>query len=215
MKFFDYDSKFSRFMSRIAELVLLNVLFLLTCIPIFTIGAAVTALYSVTLKMTRKEEGYVVRGYFKAFARNFKQATAFWLIALLLCFLLYIMYSSAAVNGGLMFQIYAVVTRMMIILYSLYFSFLFPLVATFENTFRKTAFNAFAMIIAHFPFAFLAYLCVALPFVFCFCLSPVILQITLTFWLLAGFSTVVYVASFSLNRIFIRYIKQAEEDLVE
>lgn len=106
----NYDSRFSRVLSRLTELVLLNFVFILTCLPILTIGASVTALYSITLKMARNEEGYIIQGYFKDFAKNFKQATAFWLIELLLYFQLRVLYIAAAVNGGAMFQIYTVIT---------------------------------------------------------------------------------------------------------
>ncbi len=60
----NYDSRFSRVLSRLTELVLLNFVFILTCLPILTIGASVTALYSITLKMARNEEGYISSVYY-------------------------------------------------------------------------------------------------------------------------------------------------------
>lgn len=211
MKFnvFNYDSKFSRFMTRLMDLVLLNFAFILTCIPIFTIGASITALYSISLKMVRNEEGYVVRGYFKAFARNFKQATVFWLIALLLYFLLYIVHTAAFVNGGLLASAYTVITWVLAILYSLFFLFVFPLIATFENTLKGTAKNALAMIIAHFPMVITAYLTVAVPLFISFGVDTKIMQYALLFWILIGFSLIAFWSSVYLNRIFARY---REED---
>lgn len=204
--FTDYNSRFSRFATRISELILLNFVFILTCIPIFTIGASVTALYSVTLKMTRGEEGYIIRGYFKDFMKNFKQATFFWSMALLLYFLLYIVYTAAAVNGGLLFRIYIVITWVLAILYSLYFLFIFPLTATFENTLKGIARNALSMIIAHFPMVFTAYLTIMVPMFVSFGVDTKIMQYALLFWILIGFSVVAYWSSFYLNRIFIRYM---------
>ena len=60
--FMNFDGRFSRILNRMTELVLLNFIFILTCLPVLTIGASVAALYSVTLKMARNEEGYVIRG---------------------------------------------------------------------------------------------------------------------------------------------------------
>ena len=75
MSFFSLDSKFMQALSRIADLILLNLVFLVTCIPIFTIGAASAALYSVAFRLgTEREEG-VFRCYFRAFRNNFKQGT--------------------------------------------------------------------------------------------------------------------------------------------
>ena len=64
---FNPDSPFFQFMNSLAAFIGLNVIFLITCLPIFTIGPALTALYTVTLKEARKEGGYIFSTYFKAF----------------------------------------------------------------------------------------------------------------------------------------------------
>ena len=207
---FNYEGKFARFMTRLMELVLLNCVFILTCLPIITIGASVTALYSISLKMVRKEEGYVIRGYFKDFIRNFKQATIFWLIALLLNFLLYVIYTAAAVNGGALLIVYTVITSAMAILYSLFFLFVFPLTATFKNTVKGTFINAISMIIAHFPMVLTAYLTVAVPFFVSFGVDSRIMQYALLFWILIGFSLLTLWSSVYLNKIFTRYREEAD-----
>ena len=48
MKFFNYDSPIMQFLTRLTDLFILNFLFLICSIPIITIGASATALYSVT-----------------------------------------------------------------------------------------------------------------------------------------------------------------------
>ena len=60
-RIFNMDNKFFTFMSRVADLIILNLLFLLCCIPIVTIGPAITAMYYVTMKMVRNEESYIAR----------------------------------------------------------------------------------------------------------------------------------------------------------
>ena len=82
MSFFSLDSKFSQIMGRVFDLMMLNIIFLIMCIPIVTIGANFTAMYYVTLKMIKNEETYIFRTYWKSFRENFKQATAIWLILL-------------------------------------------------------------------------------------------------------------------------------------
>ena len=78
-KLFDADSGFIRGLSRLTDLVLLNLLFLITSIPIVTIGASASALYSVFFRWHRQEESGYVKAYFHAFARDFKEATVLWL----------------------------------------------------------------------------------------------------------------------------------------
>ena len=80
---FSPDSKFMQTMSRIADLLLLNFFFLLTCVPIVTIGAASTAMYTVCFRFGSEREAGTVRSYFRAFRENFKQATVLWLVILL------------------------------------------------------------------------------------------------------------------------------------
>ena len=66
-RLFNMDNKFFVFMGRVADLIILNLLCILCCLPIVTAGASVTAMFYVTLKMARNEESYIVRSFFKSF----------------------------------------------------------------------------------------------------------------------------------------------------
>ncbi|OZG69687.1 YesL family protein [Bifidobacterium eulemuris] len=83
-KLFDQNNPFFRIMNVLFDLIVLNVLTLLCSIPIVTAGASFTAMHSVLWRMVRREENYISRQFFEAFKRNFKQATAFWLVVLAL-----------------------------------------------------------------------------------------------------------------------------------
>ena len=80
MKLFNYDSPFWSFMSRLADLIILNLLWIVFCIPVVTIGASTTAMYRVTLNMVRGEGSGVVRMFWDAFRLNLKQAVLIFLI---------------------------------------------------------------------------------------------------------------------------------------
>ena len=56
LSIFSPDSRFMRVMSRAADLILLNLCYLLTCLPLFTIGAASAALYAVCFRFGTAEE---------------------------------------------------------------------------------------------------------------------------------------------------------------
>ena len=70
--FFNMDSPIMRFLSRICDLMILNILCIICCLPVVTAGASITALYTITLKMVRGEESYIFKGFLKAFKENFK-----------------------------------------------------------------------------------------------------------------------------------------------
>lgn len=78
-RFSGMDSPVMGALNKFVNLVILNLCFLVSCIPIVTAGAALTALYSVNLKMVKGEEGYVFRGYWKEFVQNFRQGTVCWM----------------------------------------------------------------------------------------------------------------------------------------
>ncbi len=81
-RFFNMDNKFFTFMSRVADLIILNLLCIVCCIPVVTIGPSIAAMFYVTLKMVRNEESYIVRGFFKSFKQNLKQGIVINLIML-------------------------------------------------------------------------------------------------------------------------------------
>ena len=79
--FFNPDAPFMQGLSKVADIILLNILTVLLSIPVVTIGAAVTALYDAMWRILR-DEGGIYKNFFLAFKNNFKQATIIWLLAL-------------------------------------------------------------------------------------------------------------------------------------
>ena len=100
MPFFSYESKFSQMMIKLSYSCWLNLLWLICSIPVFTLGAATTALYDVSLKIVRDEETSITRQFFRSFCRNFRQATVLWLILLAAGLLL-------AVDGWILYHLRA------------------------------------------------------------------------------------------------------------
>ena len=152
MRFFSNpDSWFMQLISRFSSLVVLNLLFLFTCIPIFTIGTALTALYDVVFRMDTDREGRYLPAYFRSFAANFKQSTPIWMF-----FLLFISASCANAvifsnKGGMMGQIPSVVSVVILINLLLVLGYVFPLLSQFDNTRRNTVKNALLLSVANLP----------------------------------------------------------------
>ena len=171
---FGIDSKFYEVVSRIADLVVLNLLFVLCSLPIITIGASTTALYGVTKKMAENREGYIFRNYFRLFKENFKQSTIMWIILLLFALIptidLYIINSFektivTTVLKGLMLA--AALAILFVFLYAM------ALQSTFENTIKNTLKNAFLMGIGHFPWTLLIVFITLLPIILLVLLSHI------------------------------------------
>lgn len=166
MKLFNLDSPLMQALGKVADLLLLNMLALLCCIPIITIGASMTALHYMALKMARDEECYIARGFFKSFRQNFKQATLIWLLMLLVTVVLVIDFLIMN-NSGVEFN---GVIRVIITIFALFVFcgsiYVFPVLAKFENTIWRTIKNAFLMSIMQLPKTVLMVILYIFPAVF-------------------------------------------------
>lgn len=150
-RFFDIDSPVMRFLGKVADLMILNLVTLVCCLPVVTIGASLTAMHYVLLKMVRNEESYIVRSFFKSFKANFKQATIIWFIVLLVLVILgadlrIINDSSLGFPQPLKILLYA-----LIMVSYMAVCYVFPVLSRFDNTVRKTVKNALLMAILSFP----------------------------------------------------------------
>ncbi len=210
---FNMDNGFWRFMGRVADIIILNILCLICCIPIITIGASVTAMYTVTLKMVNNEESYIAKGFFKAFKENFKQATIIWLVLLLagvfLCFDIYLtqMIESSVMNA--LFYIFIALA----VVYVIIISYVFPLQSKFENTPVNTIKNSVLIGIAHLiPWTLLIVVLNVLPIVLFIFFTGIFLAFVFPIMLLGGFTLIAYLNSKIFNRIFKRFIPSETEE---
>ena len=152
-KIFDLDSPLMRFLGRVADLLWLNLLTFICCIPIITCGAAFTALHYSCLKLVRGEETYVTKDFFKSFKINFKQATVIWLICLvfgaIFVFDIYYMYFSGLVASPNI--IFATLIWIAAVLYLCTVAFVFPLQSRYDNPIRNTLKNSLFFTIRYLP----------------------------------------------------------------
>lgn len=205
---FNYDGPVMSAMSRIADLIILNILTVLCCIPIITAGAALTALHYMTIKMVRKEECYIVRGYFKSFKQNFKQATIIWLILLVAMFIIW--GDFFILNSGIISlpKAFSVIIMAVGFLFMMMVIYTFPVLARFDNTIRNTLKNAFFMSILNLPRTLLVIVIYVLPFVILLT-APILMPIIF----LGGLSIPVYLASYMFVKIFKKF--EPQEEVIE
>ena len=142
-----------RILTHIFDFILLNILWLLTSIPIVTLGAATAALYSVMMSVVEKKEGYIIKDYWKAFCRNFKQSTVVWILLLFLGACLWFDLTLIGVVPGLFRQIGTVVLGAVLIFYFMECIFVFPLIAKFENSTGNMIKNALLIPVSRLPYA--------------------------------------------------------------
>lgn len=211
---FNMDSPIMRFLSRVCDLMILNILCIVCCIPIITAGASVTALYSITLKMVRGEESYIFKGFFKAFKENFKQSTIIWLIMAAIGIFIYIDYRAAGFLPGSMSTVFQVLIGALMIVYAIILIYVFPYTARFINNIKNVFKNSLLIAILNLPWTILLVAIPALSIFLTFLTASTLIYGSML-WLLLGFSTVAYVSSIILRKVFEKYEPHEGEEMEE
>ena len=146
------DNPVMNFLTIVCDIVILHFLWLLTSLPVLTIGASTTALYYTTMKCIRNGQGGVVKMFFKSFKDNFKQATGIGILALIAGFIcVFDMYFAINKNLKSMMVIFTIMS----LIYLFTVLYVFPLQAQFENTIKATIKNAFLLSIKNLPWTLL------------------------------------------------------------
>lgn len=205
-RFLDMDSPLMRVLNRVGDLMILNFLMIICCIPVITVGAAYTGMHYVLLKMVRDREGYLIRGFFKSFVQNFRQATLMWLL-MLLVIMVYVGDVVIFNFSGLVFPKPVIVAVLAVAIVLLMIAvYVFPLQARFENPIKNTLKNAMILAFANLPKTILMLVCYALPLVICYFSSYAML-----FVILFGISAPAYAAAYLYSGIFKKMEPETEE----
>lgn len=189
------DGKFVKVLNRIADLVGLNLLAILFCIPIITIGASITAVYGCIFRIQEKREGYLTKDFWKLFKECFRPSTIIYLVGVAVVAMLYLDYQIFATNSRLdILQVLVVAGG---ILVAEIFTYAFPMESYFENSLKATVKNALLLGISNIPYTLLMLGINVFPF---FLVARI--PVTFGIWFLIGISGGAWINSFFLKKIF-------------
>lgn len=163
MGLFNIQNPFWRFMGKLFDVVILNLLWTLCSILIVTAGAATSAVYAVCIGLIREETSSVAKAFFQTIRRDWKQTIPLGLLLLaapaLLGFdLWYFLLAQDWLDGGPQMAVCAFLTVILILVASTSI-YAFVLAAVFDNTVKQTLHNALLMTLRH-PLRSLAMLAV-------------------------------------------------------
>lgn len=144
-RLFNPDSAFWNALTKLTDVMILSLLFIVTSIPIITVGASLTALYYNMFRLTKDTEGRIVQGYFRCFRENLKKATLLWLgclfIAAVLAGDIWICYSLKTPAASFILA----VTVVLAVVYLMILTYLFPLFSRCIADTKQIIFMAFVM----------------------------------------------------------------------
>lgn len=206
---FAADSALMRTLTRIADVMILNILFIATSLPIVTVGASLTALNATAMRIVEGTEHSITRDYFTAFRRDLRQSTT---IALILAVIgagfaaWYFVVTQLVSDAVLQFVLLAV-WFVLLFVAATSVLFVFPYLARFEDSTRDVLRNARLIGLRH-PLAALAVLAITVLAIVVTVFSPQVTGYGL-FWLLIGFGGLAVVHAVVFTRVFARYTAAA------
>lgn len=210
-RFFNYENPLWQFMSRVWDLMLLNVICIVCCLPIITAGASITALHYVTLKMAENRETQIYRSFFKAFKQNFVQATVIEVILLVLGGVLWLDIRFFLLEGDIMANtflssvpaklvVYAVLL-MLLMISTLLTVYVFAVQARFSNPVGRTINNALLMSLRHLPST--------VSMIFLNVLFYIVMFTTFSWLIFWAIAAPVYINSMFLCKVFEKYMPES------
>lgn len=205
--FFNYESKFFQALEAIANIVILNFLFIVCCIPVVTIGASITATYSVAMSIVDDKDPYILREFIKRFKENFKQSTFVWIIVLFIgVFIAADFYICSLIASNMINMVFKFILTLMSIVLGFVVVYAFPLISKFENSVKNTLVNSILISIQNLPYTILMLIISALPIGAIFILPNYWGQI-IFFNTAISYGIVAYINSIFLSKILKKYIK--------
>lgn len=195
--FFSLDNPVWKFMGKLADVAILNLLFLVCSIPIVTIGPAMAAVYYVTLKLVVDEEGYTIKGFFHSFIQNLKQGIIITIILLaiggFLGFDVYFYYKNS--NH---FSIYLAFFMCAIaLIYACIALYIFPILARFNNSIKNMFLYAFMLSMKNLPKTILMLITTA---------AIIWVAISVPLFSVVGFALAPFVNSYIFVKVFEPYM---------
>lgn len=149
---FSLDSPAMRFLGEAFDLIELNIITVVCCLPVFTAGAAMTAMHYVLFHKVNNQDEGVVKPFFKSFRQNFVQATVIWILLLAGVALIVLDVRIRNVSPESMLG-RGIETFLLLPIAAILFVFIyvFPILSRFANTTVRTIINSLAAALVYFP----------------------------------------------------------------
>ena len=201
---FDTDNFFMRICEKILDLVTVNLIFLLSCLPLVTIGIAKISLYETLFEIKGARRVKVTAMYMQAFRKNWKVGLKLGLLELLLVGISLFDLMLFWRQETLPFQMLKATCIGVIIFASLLFLCVYPLTAKFEMTIKNLLQTSLIMVSLHFLWFFLMIALLA-AIIFFLSSSGFVLLLGFPLFVLVGFAALGFLQLPIMENIFNKY----------
>lgn len=140
----DINNSFFQFGRKLLYVFLLNIVFVITCLPVFTAGAAMTAMNSVFMRIINEREFSLLKDYFKSFKENFIKSTVVWVISLAVMAVLYIdifYWVKYGLEDGIYGWFMLIFSSAAALFFVMLLHTVFPVISRFDMTLKEIVVN--------------------------------------------------------------------------
>lgn len=148
---FKPNSLIGRFMSGLLDQLVLNFLFMIFCIPVVTIGAAWSGLYTAQYAIAEDRSNGAWQDFFKGFRENLKQSTVVFLILVALGLVILAALWAALVQNLLRTFLGMLLAAIVLAVYLGTVSWFFPLCARYRQKGIRQLYNAYVLAVGKLP----------------------------------------------------------------
>ncbi|MDF2484783.1 MAG: putative rane protein [Herbinix sp.] len=206
---FSMDNPFFTALGKLCDMLFVSIVWTLLCIPVVTIGPANTALYYATVKVIRRERGYLFREFFKSFKMNFKRAAILGVVLTIMFVVLgfdlvwaYANLGGKTSTGSILFGIFIAITFLLVC----FSTYAFPVLSRFDMTIKQLIKASAFMSMRHLPFTLAMVIVTAAGVVGVFFIPILVFIVP---------AAVALINSFMMERILKKYMPKAEETTEE
>ena len=204
---FSLDSPLMSALRTLADLVFCNILFCMFSLPLFTVGASLTALYDCTISIVEEREAsFIIQQFWNAFRRNFKRGVALGLICMAAFGLLWAYYIVVGTLSGALQRTYQITFLVLVFLWLAVFQYIFPLQAKYRMKVGQNLKIAALLSAAALPWTLCSLAVTGGAIYLSFFMNPDVLNIAVFLWAFVLFAVVAYLNSFFFRLAFKRLV---------
>lgn len=205
MNFFNEDNFLNIALNKIGDVIVCNLLFILCCIPVITIGTSITALYHCMMRSVKGNLNGAAKTFFRAFKDNLRQSLTVWLLFLVLLTVLLLNIRFLSAQNGALSQALLYLSQGVAALVVIGALYIFPVIAAFSNTLKNLIKNSYIFAFMHFPSTLLIAVITILPMYMTY-QDLHLLPLYTCCWFFFGFGLTALINSHILYRFFKNYL---------
>lgn len=206
---FRYDGYLNRILTKVMYIAAVNLLFLLCSLPVITIGASCTAMYTVLFRFVKNDEPDILKTFFKAFRENLKKTTGIWTAMLVLSGTLAVNYYALYQMSGGWTEVLRVFLNLILLLWVMLWVYIFPAAAYYKNNVSGYLQFSIRAAVANLPTT-AALILMQAAFLLAILFFAQYMQMAVLILACCGFSLPAYVSAGFLVKIFERYSEKDE-----